>query len=293
MANLQSRLMRFKILCILSFLAFSISGISCAPTYPKERIVEGVKKLCEKEYGTEVEVAIEGPTMGVRMPIEGLFDANTFQINTESFDKVTGVMLSASRVALSSDKSIDFYTVIAYDKKVPGAEVVMTRYVHDLRRFFLGDISRGEFTKRMVFDIRFNPQGIIDTWFGSFTFTQYTLNDFIIAQTVRRIQDEFRENNDLAGKFKVVSCEGAFDQGVLAFVVDISREGLPMSELIHGKAWREKVLELCLQKISYVVSIYDFDNVSYIEVINKFDDNRIKISGNEVDKWRKRRVKID
>jgi hypothetical protein len=286
--------MRFKnSISILSLIFFSIVGTSCAPTYPKERIIEGVKTLCEKEYNTDVEVVIEGSTMGVRMPIEGLFDAETFQINTKAFDKITGVMLSASRVALSSDKSIDFYTVIAHDKKVPGAEVVMTRYVHDLRRFFLGDISRGEFTKRMVFDVRFNPQGIIDTWLGSFTFKEYSLADFIIAQTERRIMDEFRENSNLAGKFRVISCEGGLDKEALSFTVDISREGLPMSELIHGKSWRNKVLEVCVQKIAYVVYVYSFDEVQDIEVLNKFDNNSIKISKKEVNQWRKRRIRID
>ena len=286
--------MKFSgVIWFLLFLFLSIINISCAPTYPKEKIVEGVKALCEKEYNVKVEVVIEGSTMGVRMPIEGLFDADTFQINTKSFDKITGVMLSASRVALSSDKSIDFYTVIAHDKKVPGAEVVMTRYIHDLRRFFLGDISRGEFTKRMVFDVRFNPQGIIDTWLGSFTLKQYSLVDFMIAQIQRRITDEFRENNDLVGKFKVVSCEGALDNETLSFVVDISREGLPMSELIHGKSWRDKVLELCMQKIAYAAYIYSFDEAASMQVINKFDDNQIKISKDEINRWRKRRIRID
>jgi hypothetical protein len=278
----------------LSFLLLlCLVSVSCSPTYPKEKIIDGVIRLCEKEYSVKVEVAIEGSTMGVRMPIDELFDSETFQINAKSFDKITGVMLSASRVALSSDKSIDFYTVIAYDKKVPGAEVVMTRYVHDLRRFFLGDISRGEFAKRMVFDIRFNPQGIVDTWLGSFTLTEYTLPGFMSAQMQRRITDEFRENNGLIGKFKVVSCDGEFAGQEFSFVVDISRTGLPMSELIHGNSWRSKVLEICAQKIAYVVHIYSFHDASGIEVFNKFDNNRIKIPREEFSAFRKRRISID
>jgi hypothetical protein len=290
----QSKSMRWFNGISLSFLLLlCLVSVSCSPTYPKEKIIDGVIRLCEKEYSVKVEVAIEGSTMGVRMPIDDLFDPDTFQINTKSFDKITGVMLSASRVALSSDKSIDFYTVIAHDKKVPGAEVVMTRYVHDLRRFFLGDISRGEFTKRMVFDVRFNPQGIIDTWLGSFTLKEYSLADFIIAQTERRITDEFRENNDLAGKFRIISCEGILDKETLSFTVDISREGLPMSELIHGKSWRDKVLELCMQKIAYAVYIYSFNEAKHIEVVNKFDNSRIKISNKEIGQWRRKRVRID
>jgi hypothetical protein len=268
-------------------------NISCTPTYPKDKIVEGVKRLCEKEYNVSVEVAIEATTMGVRMPIEELFDPQTFQINTKSFDKITGVMLSASRVALSSDKSIDFYTVIAYDKKVPGAEVVMTRYVDDLRRFFLGDISRGEFAKRMVFDIRFNPQGIVDTWLGSFTLTQYNLPDFMAAQAQRRITDDFREKEGLAGKFKVVSCHGEHKDKTFQFVVDINREGLPMSELIHGSSWRMKILELCVKHIAHVIHIYSFDDAQGISVYNKIDDNHIEVFREEFGSYRTRRIRID
>jgi len=266
---------------------------SCAPTYPKEKIVESVQELCEREYSVKVEVIIEGSTMGVRLPLKGLFNTETLQIKPEAFDKITGVMLSASRVALSSDKSIDFYTVIAYDAKVPGAEVVMTRYIYDLRRFFLGDISRGEFAKRMVFDVRFNPQAIIDTWLGDFTLKEQKFPEFMCEQIARRITDEFRESKDLAGKFKVASCEGKFEEDELKFVVDISREGLPVSELIHGKAWHEEVLELCMQKMCYVLYIYSFKKVDQLEAFNKFDNKVLTISKDEINKWRNRRIRID
>jgi hypothetical protein len=266
---------------------------SCAPTYPKGNIIESVQKLCEKEYNVNVEVVIKGSTMGVRIPLEGLFDTETLQIRPEAFDKITGVMLSASRVALSSDKSIDFYTVITYDTKVPGAEVVMTRYIYDLRRFFLGDISRGEFAKRMVFNVRFNPQAIIDTWLGDFTLKEQKLPEFICEQISRRITDEFRENEDLAGKFKVLFCAGKLENGILKFVVDISREALPLSELIHGKAWHGRVLEFCMQKICYVTSVYNFKDFNEVEVFNKFDNKALTVSKNEVNKWRNRRIRID
>lgn len=280
-------------LCFISLFAVLLLCSSCAPTYPKEKIIEGVKQLCEKEYNVDVEVKIEGSTMGVRLPLEGLFDPETLQIMPEAFDKITGVMLSASRVALSSDKSIDFYTVITYDKKVPGAEVVMTRYIYDLRRFFLGDISRGEFAKRMVFDVRFNPQAIIDTWVGGFTLKEQTLPEFACAQISRRITDEFRENRDLAGKFNVVSCSGILENGLLKFTVEISRQDLPLSELIHGKGWHDEVLEFCMQKICYVTHIYKLKGVDRIEVSNKFDNNTLTIPKDEIDEWRNRRVRID
>lgn len=285
--------MRNRIFSVLLIFIICISITSCAPTYPREKIPEGVKKLCKKEYNVDVDVKIEGSTLGVRIPLEGLFDTETLQIVPEAFNKVDGVMLSVSRVALSSDKSIDFYTVITYDKNVPGAEITMTRYVYDLRRYFYGDISRGEFTKRMIFDVRFNPQGIIDTWFGGFTLKEIELDDFICTQASRRIIEEFRDNKSLIGKFKVTTCEGELADGIFKFSVDIKREGLPMSELIHGKGWHDKVLELSLQKIAHTVHIYNFKEFDRIEVVNKFDNKSIGITKKEINQWRKRRIEID
>ncbi|NQT90574.1 MAG: hypothetical protein HQ558_04895 [Candidatus Omnitrophica bacterium] len=266
---------------------------SCAPTYPREKMIEGVKRLCKKEYGVEVEVKVENETLGVRMPLEGLFNAETLQIAPEAMDKITGVMLSVSRVALSSDRSIEFYTIIATDKNVLGAEIVMTRYVVDLRRYFYGDISRGEFARRMVFDVRLNPQGIIDTWLGGFTFKETTLDSFICAQISRRILDEFRDNKMLAGKFKVSSCDVKLEKEVFLLSVEIAREGLPMSELIHGTSWHDKVLELCLKTASYVIYVYDFKDFEKITAHNKFDNKTMDIDKGQIKVWRKRRIRIE
>lgn len=256
-------------------------------------MVEDVKSLCKREYGVDVEVELESTTLGVRIPLEGLFDTETLQISPDAFGKVDGVMLSVSRVALSSGESIGFYTVITYDKAVPGAEVTMTRYVPDLRRYIYGDISRGEFAKRMVFDVRFNPQGIIDTWLGGFTLKETKLDEFICEQASRRIIDEFRENEHIAGKFKVVSCQGKLEGRLFKFDVEISREGLPMSELIHGKAWHDKVLQLCLEKICHVVYIYNFEDFDEIGLHNKFDNKEMTTTKDKINYWRKRRVEID
>jgi len=290
----KTKLNRVKNSKLIILVLFTLAAVtSCAPTYTRETMVDGVIGMCKKEYGVDVEVKVEGKTLGVRIPLEGLFDKETLQPTPEAFKKVDGVMLSVSRVVLSSDKSIDFHTVITYDKGVPGVELVITRYAKDLRRFVYGDISRGEFTKRMFYDLRYNPQGIIDAWLGAFTLKEVKPGDFIIDQATRRITEEFRDNEMLIGKFKLAACEGNLEAGRLKFTVDITREGLPMSELIHGKAWHDQVLELCLQKISYTVHAYNFKDYEVIEVFNKFDNNRVEIGKNEINRWRKKGVKID
>ena len=282
-----------KILFSFFVIIVAAAITSCSPTYPREKMVEGVKKLCKKEYGVDVDVKVEGKTLGVRIPLKGLFDKETLQISPKALERIDGVMLSVSRVALSSDRSIEFYIVITNDQDVPGAELVITRYVPDLRRYVFGDISRDEFTKRMVFDVRFNPQGIIDNWLGGFSLKDTKLDEFICEQASRRISDEFRDNSMLAGKFSIASCQGILEGKVFKFDTEISRAGLPMSELIHGKAWHDGVLEVCLRNISHVIYIYDFNAFETIRVYNKFDNKSIEIARKDINKWRKRKVKIE
>jgi len=280
----------FYTLCL--FAAIMLQG--CAPTYfTQEEMIESVKHLCKKEYKADVKAAIVGKTMGVYMPIKGLFDLKTMQLSAKAFEKADGVMLSVSRVALSGSREINFYTVVTADKDVPGAEVAITRYVKDLRRFMHRDISRGEFGKRVVVDVRFNPQAIIDKWSGGFTVDDLTMENFICQQASRRITDAFTIDPKLAGRFKVTECAGSLQDKAFVFNVDISREGLPMSELIHGKAWHDEVLNLCAKTIAHVVWAYSYEDFDKITIVNKFDSKILVIEKIEASKYRKRRVNIE
>lgn len=276
--------------CVFTFAFFQ----GCAPTYPTQAdMMEGIKRLCKNEYKVDVNAKIVGKTIGVYMPIKGLFNLKNMKLSSEAFEKIDGVMLSVSRVALSGSKDIDFYTVITADEDVPGAEVVITRYVKDLSRFVQEDISRGEFAKRMVLDVRFNPQAIIDKWTGELTVEDIQMPDFICQQASRRIQDEFTANKDLAGRFKVAECAGKLNNRVFMFSVDISREGLPMSELIHGKAWHEEVLSLCAKTISHVLWAYSFEDFDKVSISNKFDNKVLDIAKKDLNSYRKKGVRIE
>ena len=281
-------------LLIALYLSISMLLQGCSPTYSTEaEMMEGVKRLCKDEYQVDVKAKIAGSTLGVYIPIKGLFNLESMKLSPEAFEKVDGVMLSVSRVALSGSRKIDFYTVVTADENVPGAEVAITRCVKDLRRFIHRDISRGEFSKRMVVDVRFNPQAIVDRWTGEFTVEEVGLEDFICQQAARRITDEFSINQDLAGRFKVAECVGKLNNRVFMFNVNIAREGLPMSELIHGKGWHEDVLTLCANIISHVIWAYSFQDYDRISIANKFDNKILEIAKKDTNRYRKRRIQIE
>jgi len=127
------------------------------PTYPKERFKESVIKLCKKEYKIDVKVETIGKTIAIYLPLQDLLDFN-FAISKKASEQINDVILSVSRAALSTDANYDFYCIIAHDIKIPEIQIVIIKSVIDVKRFMLNDISRGEYSKRMLVDIRLNPQ---------------------------------------------------------------------------------------------------------------------------------------
>jgi hypothetical protein len=110
---------------------------------------------------------------------------------------------------------------------------------------------------------------------------------------MRRIQDEFSTNSELTGKLNIAGCEGRLENRVFLFNVDITREGLPMSELIHGKRWHDDALLVCAKIISHVIWAYDFKDFDKVSIINKFDNKSLEFKKGDVTRYRKRSIKIE
>ncbi|MCK4463952.1 MAG: hypothetical protein KAU58_06540, partial [Candidatus Omnitrophica bacterium] len=142
-------------LCLIIWVLSLFSG--CGPTYPKEKLTGSIVELCEKEYNVEVKARIVGKTLAIFIPLPSLFDI-TLRINKEASDMIQDVILSTSRVVLSTDAEIEFYCVIAQDIRLPEIQIIVIKYVDDVKRAFFSDISRGEYFKRTLFDISLNPQ---------------------------------------------------------------------------------------------------------------------------------------
>ncbi|MDP3804078.1 MAG: hypothetical protein Q8Q87_00840, partial [Candidatus Omnitrophota bacterium] len=203
--------------------------IGCAPSYPKERLKESILKVCKNEYKLDVKAETIGKTMAIYVPLQDLLDFN-FSITKKASEQINDVILSVSRVALSTDAEFDFYCIIAHDVKIPEIQIVIIKSVDDVKRFMLNDISRGEYSKRMLVDIRLNPQaqkekaikevfqkmslerkaqdGVMDDFFRSeptvlgdigywnerFYIKDVGLPEFLAEQTANRVRMGFRED---------------------------------------------------------------------------------------------------
>lgn len=157
-----------KLLMVLA-LAFALSG--CHQTYPESKIVDDLRDICRKEYGIDrVEVKFNGNTIGVYLPLKKLFAANLkeallanvqnieslLEPSPEAMEQVEDVLFTTSRVVLSTDKKIDFYVLQATDTENTGLEMVLVGNISDIKRVRLWDISRNEYRKRVLHDLRLN-----------------------------------------------------------------------------------------------------------------------------------------
>ena len=154
------------------FLCLSLAG--CTQTYPSDRVKESIQEICRKEYGIEnIDVKITGKTIGVYLPIKKLFATNLkealtkgsgkladvenlFRPSPEALDQVEDVLFSISRVLLSTDLKLQFYLLQATDVYETGLQLVLMGYVDDIKRVRLWDISREEYRKRVLHEIRLN-----------------------------------------------------------------------------------------------------------------------------------------
>ncbi len=169
--------MRYKIrifFAVLLAFASSLTAGGCIQksSYPASAIKASLLEICRKEYGIEdIDVKIVEDTLGVYLPLKKLFAADfkeaavtgkvrnletLFEPSPEALEKVEDVLFSISRVILSTDKPFKFYVLQATDIEKTGMQLVLSGYVDDIKRVRVSDISRTEYRKRVIHELRLN-----------------------------------------------------------------------------------------------------------------------------------------
>lgn len=287
------------IICVLALGALT----GCSPTFPKEKIQDSVIDLCKREYDVSVSAKLAGNTVAVYLPVENLFDA-VLNIDTKASKKINDVILGVSRIALSTDAKIDFYVVIAQDPRMPEVEIVYIRYVDDVKRFFLSDISRDEYAKRAVIMLKTPPQaerekvlkdlfaklniegsdemikeyfasqenvagiGEISYWNGRFFIKEIDLSEFLASQIDERLKMDFKQDKDLNKWYELKAGDGKFVReprnASFIFTVNISNRVAPL--------YLDSGLELDAQRKKVLVFKKLFEIVGDVLWSYKFKD---------------------
>ena len=308
-----------------------VCGLSgCGPTYPKERFKESILKVCKDEYKLDVKVDTIGKTIAIYVPLSDLMDF-TFAITKHASEKINDVILSVSRVALSSDANFDFYCVIAHDVRVPEIQIVIIKSVDDIKRFMLNDISRNEYFKRMLIDLRLNPQsqkeysirqvfekmgfdpkwqdevmndffrsapaalGDIGYWGDRFYVKDISLAEFLAEQIASRIKIEFKEDKALEEAFSIKSAKGSYlkaEDGKHYFRLETLAESKYFNDVELGKP-TDTIFRAALKVASEVIHGYRFGDFDCVEIIDQRDGRIIRVSKDDLEAFRKKKVRFE
>ena len=293
-----------KTTLISLLLVFTLAVAGCdKATYPKEKLAESVKELCKSEFNVAIDVKFVGNTLAIHLPVTNLFDL-TLSISKNAQDKIQDVLLGASRVALSTDADLKFYCVIAQDERLPEIQLIIIKYVDDVKRAYLQDISRGEYFKRTIIDINENPQAkkeqeiikvfdkmklnkewqdrVLDDFFRSepnslkgigywqdkFYVKNITIEEFLAEQIAARIKIRFREKEELQ-KYAIKSVTGKFkkEENQKIFAITFKSESLLFVVDLETRYGLEKeIFENIYEVASNVIYGYKFRDFNFISI---------------------------
>lgn len=327
-ANRNIRTQGIMFVLLVACVACLMSLTGCDVTYPKGSIKESVVRICKQEYGVDVKMEIEGRTMAIYLPLTDLMDYS-FALSKSASDKINDVIFSAARVALSTDAKIDFYCVIAHDIKIPEIQVIIIKNVEDIKRLFASDISRGEYMKRMLIDLRWSPQakkeqvikdifnkmnlepkwqdqvmsdffrsqpaaiGDIGYWGDRFYIKDITHAEFLAEQIANRVRIEFRENKDLKDDFALKSAKCTYgidkDKRIFAFEIMADRTIAGLGSTIEDS---DKIFGAVLSVAGQVIYGYHFNDYDSFNILDQRAGRSIEVTPEELEGFRKNKLSL-
>lgn len=313
--------------CIsLAAVLFTAPGCS-KPTYPKAKFKESIIRLCKSEYKLDVKVASRGKTVVIYLPLPDLIDF-TFAITKSASEKINNVILSVTRVAISTDADYDFYVIIAHDVRIPEIQIVIIKSVDDVKRFLLGSISRDDYSKRMLIDMRLNPQaqkersvrevfekmGLdpkwqdqvmndffrseptalsdIGYWNGRFYVKDIAPGEFLAEQMASRVRMLFRDDIKIAERFILKLAKGSYlaksQKKYFKLEALVQPKLLPESP---GQEITDEVMKALFKIASGVIWQYKFDDFSYLEIVDQSTGRSIRFTKDDMDAIKKKQKK--
>lgn len=329
MKKLKEQIVLRKVIssvCVLAMiLGLQVLSGCDVPTYPKDQLPNAVKEVCKDEYGMDVDVTVKGSTMGIYYPMEGLLDVG-MGISEEAWDKIGNLLLIASRVVLSTDAEIKFYCVITQDIKLPELQVIIIKYIEDVKKGMYRNISRGEAFKRTLFSINLTPQakkersiekifekmGVDDAtrqsvledffrspptklsdigyWRGNFYLKEITMHEFLAAQIANRIKYDFKDNKDLSEIFKFQTAEGLFIPASNSFVLKYKIQNQTVIDTIQEL--RIKEVKAIIEVVHTVFKGYNFKDFELVVLIDLLENVQMTVDENEIYNYNKKQTDI-
>ncbi len=268
---------------VIIFLIFLSCG--CAPTYPKEKAISSIVKMCRDEYGLTVIAKTDDNTMVVYTALGNLLDQN-FSLSPKASGQISNVMLVIQRVVLSTNAGIEFYTLTVVDKKIPSVEFNLTTYVKDVKRALTSDISRGEYYRRLARDLKLNLTNLVTE--DTFSVKPIKLPEFLAAQIANRIRYNLEENKTL----KLTGVYGEFKEKEEKFLLSLDANNSNPLVFLSAEE-NKKILKESFLVIDFVLRRYGFNDFKEIELKNLAGKEILRLKKEDLKKVRRHKELLD
>ncbi|MEW6517712.1 MAG: hypothetical protein AB1439_12510 [candidate division FCPU426 bacterium] len=234
-----------------------------------------IAKICRAEYKVQVQVKASGTTIGalVVTPNSLLKDLS---FSDQALNKIENVMLTTSRVTLSSQFPYEFFVVTLRDPTL-GVEVSFVRYIKDIRRLIMDDISRTDYFQRLLIDVRAETPAEAGN-VPMFAPKAWRLSEFLSRQIAERVRTQLQAS--LVGErlFKLQGVRGEFAESDLSLrnrtapgrfrlILDFT-PGTPPFDSLATPSLREDLLQVILSVAQLVVRRYEFTTFDGLEIVD-------------------------
>jgi uncharacterized protein (DUF3820 family) len=251
------------------FLVPLVAG--CKSTYSTGSANQAIARICEKEYGVQVGVRTGDNTVDVYLPSTNILK-NDMTFSDHVLDKIEHVMLTATRVTLSSEMKYDFFVLTTRDMRT-GMEISFVRYIKDIRRLITDDISRNDFFQRMLIEVKRVDPG------EPYSFKAYRLQDFLASQLADRLRQDLGLNlvasrlfrlMDLEGEYVVLPAPTPHTLPTAEFRITLLfHPDAPPFETVGTPALRDDFTRLFLHTAQIVTRRYEFHAFDGLELVDR------------------------
>ncbi len=251
---------------IVALLFCTLFVCSCAPTYPKENLIENVEQLVLKETGRTCKVYKFESTIFLDMEMDDLTSTNNEIIN-KAIKALQNAVFAITRVSLSSDADIKIMVISAFD---PNYQVLLRMYqnIDDVKSYFYQRISRGDYEQRQLIEFE-GPDTAKETILDKHYISQ---EEYVARLIVSQINMSARTNPFLSVAISVLSLRyDSFNDGCIYISSKMTNSASVeklLSKIVEEKL-NEYIKKYKLFSIKSAIILLDNRDVAFEVTANK------------------------
>ncbi|MBN1587743.1 MAG: hypothetical protein JW937_10010 [Candidatus Omnitrophica bacterium] len=255
---------------------------ACAPSFPPDKAAEQLQGMVKKEYGRDVKAFLKGKTLWVYMPLEQGLLSKGFGVSEEASDAIEDIVLCTHRIAMSTDdQAIQYYTIVVSDTSQIGAEFTLIGAVQDIKRARLLDISRSEFQKRLIREVKLNPLALGDSEGDHLRLTDISKSRFLAEQITRRIKQVIAEDPVLKERYEARAADWRYQNDTFVFLLSINDKTPAATE--GGFREENGLLDKSLTEIATVLHGYSFEDYEKVTLRELRSNLELELSREEIE----------